>query len=106
MNMQNTQCQRCGASVPVPADLSVLSMRCTYCGNEQPVPNFVERQRAAQQHQFQAQQQQQIMAHMQSAQQAGRSMQKMIFLFVGVILLVSLGFTAFTMARSMGVFGD
>jgi hypothetical protein len=93
---------RCGAALSIPPELSVMVVRCTYCGTEQPVPDLIERQRAWQQQQFQAQHQQQMMAHMQQAQQSGRSMQKMIFLFVALVLVGSLLFTAAMMAKSFG----
>jgi hypothetical protein len=99
-------CARCGAAIVVPPELHILTMRCQYCGAEQPVPNAIERQRALQQQQHQAQMQAQIMSHVSQAQSGARSMQRMIFIFVGVILLLSFGFTALMMAKSFGVFGD
>jgi hypothetical protein len=99
-------CARCGAQIVVPPEMHVLSMRCSYCGLEQPVPNAIERQRALAQHQHQQQVQQNVMNQITDAQKSAKSMQKMIMIFVGVILLLSFGFTALMMAKGFGAFGD
>src|SRR5690242_12985386 len=43
--MSSTRCRECHASIPVPAALDALTMRCTYCGLEQPVPDADARRR-------------------------------------------------------------
>ena len=40
------RCGECHATIPVPTDLSAISMRCAYCGLEQPVPDLEARRRA------------------------------------------------------------
>jgi hypothetical protein len=39
-----TKCGQCAASIPLPADIAVLRMTCTYCGAEAPVPDLERRQ--------------------------------------------------------------
>jgi hypothetical protein len=43
---QPPTCPSCGATVALPPDLSVLTLRCHYCGTEQPVPDLDARRRA------------------------------------------------------------
>jgi hypothetical protein len=40
-----TRCRECHAAIHAPAALDALTMRCGYCGLEQPVPDRAERQR-------------------------------------------------------------
>jgi hypothetical protein len=50
--MTDLKCRGCGATIALPEDLSVLSLRCEYCGAQQPPPDLdarrahVERLRA------------------------------------------------------------
>jgi hypothetical protein len=106
MTAPETRCRQCGAAVNIPADLGVLQMRCGYCGYSQPVPDFVERQRALQQQQFQAATQRSVLESVQSAQKMGSNISKIVTIFVAAILVVTLGFTALTMMNSFGVFGN
>ncbi len=99
MSAAAPHCGQCGAAIHVPADLSVLQMRCQYCGYTQPVPDFVARQQALQQQQMQ----QRIVADVQST---GKNMSRMIMLFVAATLVLSLGFTAIMMLRGFGLLGD
>jgi hypothetical protein len=90
------QCQRCGASVSVPPQFHVLSVRCNYCGLEQPVPDAAERQHQMQQHQHSAQ----IQASINQSMQAGRSMTKWIMLGTAVFVLMVFGIV---IAQMLGV---
>jgi hypothetical protein len=99
MSATAPRCGQCGAAMHVPADLSVLQMRCQYCGYTQPVPDFVARQHVLQQQQMQKQ----IADGIQST---GKSMTRMITIFVAATLVLSLGFTALMMLRSFGLLGD
>ncbi len=100
MSTAGTHCRQCGAATTVPADLTIVQMVCPYCGFSQPVPDFVERQRALQQQQFQAATQASILASVQSAQNMGSNITKIVMIFVAVILVLVLGFVAFTMYSS------
>ncbi len=40
-------CSKCGASLPVPADLSVTVVRCRFCATDQLAPGLEARQRVA-----------------------------------------------------------
>jgi hypothetical protein len=106
MTAAETRCGQCGAAVNIPADLSVVQMRCSYCGYSQPVPDFVERQRALQQQQFQAATQRSVLESVQSAQKMGSNISKIVTIFVVLTLIVTLGFTAFMMTNAFGVFGN
>jgi hypothetical protein len=106
MTAAETRCGQCGAAVNIPADLSVVQMRCSYCGYSQPVPDFVERQRALQQQQFQAATQRSVLKSVQSAQKMGSNISKIVTIFVVLTLIVTLGFTAFMMMNAFGVFGN
>jgi hypothetical protein len=97
MSSPATHCKQCGAATTVPADLNVLQMVCPYCSFSQPVPDFVERQRALQQHQFQAATQASVLASVQSAQKMGANITKIVMIFVVLILLLTFGIVAFTM---------
>lgn len=100
MSSAATHCKQCGAATTVPADLSVLQMVCPYCRFSQPVPDFVERQRALQQQQFQAATQASVLATVQSAQKMGTNITRIVMIFVVLILLLTFGIVAFTMFRS------
>ena len=39
-------CRKCGASLPLPTELSVIVVRCQYCATDQAVPELEARQRA------------------------------------------------------------
>jgi len=106
MTSAETRCGQCGAAVNIPADLSVLQMRCSYCGYSQPVPDFVQRQSALQQQQFQAAAQRSVLEGVQSAQKMGSNISKIVTIFVAAILVITLGFTALTMMNAFGVFGN
>jgi hypothetical protein len=67
-------CQRCGAALPVPAQLEITVISCRYCGTQQPVPDLQARQKlllaerqAAEQRQREAAFQQEALAQAQSA---------------------------------------
>ena len=63
------------------------------------VPDFVARQQALQQQHVQKQ----IVDGIQSS---GKSMSRMIVIFVAATLFLSLGFTALMMLRGFGLLGD
>src|SRR5688572_21933298 len=39
------RCRECHAAIDAPAALDALTMKCGYCGHEQPVPDLAERRR-------------------------------------------------------------
>ena len=103
--MQPLSCQRCGAALAVPVDLTALVVRCQFCGEQTPLPHELLALRA-QERQTQLQQQAQAQARA-SAEQTTRSATRSMWLFVGLILgvplLLTLGIFIFIygMARTV-----
>jgi len=89
--MQPLSCQRCGAALAVPADLSEIVVRCQFCGEQTPLPNALLALRA-QERQLYLQQQAQAQARA-SAEQTTKSVARSMWLFVGLILGVPLVLT-------------
>jgi hypothetical protein len=77
-------CSRCGGSIAVPTAIEAVVMKCQYCGFEQPVPDLVQRQKALENQRGKRALQQQIQGNV-------RATNKMVFVFVGLVLLFVLG---------------
>ena len=93
--VSQVDCARCGAAMPVPADLSVVVLPCHYCGAQQPVPDLEARRhamneqaRSEDQRRYASQVQQQVFVTTQSATRMSRWM-ALPGLIVGGIAIVA-----------------
>jgi hypothetical protein len=99
--MQHTPCQRCGATVPVPTALETLVMRCNYCGNEQPVPDMVERHKMIDQRRREQERHALQQEHTKQVQGQVKNVNRVIFAIVGAFIFFILVAVAIAIVKIM-----
>lgn len=95
--MQQLACRRCGASLKVPDDLSIVVVTCQFCGESTPLPSDLVAIRQAQHRAVTMQhaQQQAVAQHQEQQKQVVRGIGWMLFLFIGVPILLVVGIVVF-----------